>query len=202
MGGCDNSSGPKRTAAQRVHDAAKQLFHAQGIHATGVEEVCRAAGTTKMSLYRTYPSKDALIETLLREECEEVGQETHQALIEVPVAERPMALVRMAAMRVRHQGGRICPIGQVIVEFPDPEHPVRQLADKQRRGFAQALEAVCADAGAADPAGLAAGLMLLFEGASASTPYLGPCLAAKTLEESAAALLAAALPPAICAAAE
>ena len=41
------------------------LFERQGIRATGVEEVCRVAEATKMSLYRTFPSKDALVAAIL-----------------------------------------------------------------------------------------------------------------------------------------
>ena len=55
-------------AAERIQTAAKDLFHRQGIRATGVEEVCRAAEATKMSLYRAYPSKDALVAAIICED--------------------------------------------------------------------------------------------------------------------------------------
>src|SRR4028118_902697 len=55
-------------AAERIQTAAKGLFYRQGIRATGVEEVCRAAEATKMSLYRSYPSKDALVAAILEED--------------------------------------------------------------------------------------------------------------------------------------
>ena len=55
-------------AAQRIQSAAKDLFYRQGIRATGVEEVCRVAEATKMSLYRAYPSKDALVAAILAED--------------------------------------------------------------------------------------------------------------------------------------
>src|SRR5918993_61850 len=61
----DRRAADTKRAAQRVHDAAKDLFYRQGIRATGVEEVCRAARATKMSLYRAYPSKDALVAAIL-----------------------------------------------------------------------------------------------------------------------------------------
>ena len=56
----------KPKAAERIQEAARELFERQGIRATGVEEVCRVAGATKMSLYRAYPSKDALVAAILR----------------------------------------------------------------------------------------------------------------------------------------
>lgn len=180
---------PKRSAAQRVAEAARQLFRKQGIHATGVEEVCRLAGTTKMGLYRSYPSKDALVESLIRETCQQSRAEAEQALADVPAADRPAAYLRLAASRVRDSSYRCCAIGQVLVEFPDPDHPVRRVADSQRRTLEEGLERLCADAGYTDPAELGRGLLLLMEGASAAAAYMGGEMAAQALENAGMALL-------------
>ncbi|MGV2442469.1 helix-turn-helix transcriptional regulator, partial [Bacillus atrophaeus ATCC 9372] len=94
-----------RPAAQRVLDAAKELFYRQGIRATGVEEVCRVAGTTKMSLYRAFPSKDALVEAILREDCAEEEHWYGPVLCaSMPARDRPMAFLRQAAKAMRSPG--------------------------------------------------------------------------------------------------
>ena len=62
-----SATGERPKAAQRIQIAAKDLFYRQGIRATGVEEVCRVAEATKMSLYRAYPSKDALVASATRQ---------------------------------------------------------------------------------------------------------------------------------------
>ncbi|MDO9709904.1 TetR/AcrR family transcriptional regulator [Paracraurococcus lichenis] len=183
-----------RPAAQRVRDAAKELFYRQGIRATGVEEVCRVAGTTKMSLYRAYPSKDALVEAILREDCEAAACTYAEALSEaVPPRDRPLAYIRAAAEVLRMPGFRGCPMGLAIAEFPDPEHPARKLADAEKRAARERLRRLCAEAGADSAEVLGDTLLLLLEGAFSAAPYLGNADAATALETAAERLLAAAL---------
>ncbi|MCQ4161224.1 TetR/AcrR family transcriptional regulator [Roseomonas sp. GC11] len=184
-----------RPAARRVLEAAKELFYRQGIRATGVEEVCRVAGTTKMSLYRAFPSKDALVEAILREDC--AAEEDWYGPVlraEMPVRERPLAFLHAAAAALRSPGFRGCPMGLAIVEFPDPEHPARKVADARKQEVRAMLRDLCAAAGAADAAGLGDGMLVLMEGAFAAVPYLGGEAAACALERAGAALLAAGLP--------
>lgn len=183
-----------RPAAQRVRDAAKELFYRQGIRATGVEEVCRVAGTTKMSLYRSYPSKDALVEAILREDCEDAACTYAAAMSEaVPPRERPLAYIRASAEVLRQPGFRGCPMGLAIAEFPDPEHPARKVADAEKRAARERLRRLCAEAGADDPEMLGDTLLLLLEGAFTAAPYLGNAAAAAALEAAAERLLASGL---------
>jgi len=178
-----------RPAAQRVRDAAKELFYRQGIHATGVEEVCRVAGATKMSLYRAFPSKDALVEAILREECE-VAAAIYARIAEVPPAERPRAVIAAVADVLREPNFRGCPMGIAITEYPDPSHPVRQVADAYKRKERDQLREVCREAGLRDPATFGDALLLLIEGAFSIAPSLGNEDAARMLERSAEALFA------------
>lgn len=188
---------PRSPAAQRLRTVAKDLFYRQGIRATGVEELCRMAGTTKISLYRAYPSKDELIAAILREECEDktclISRASDPA---VPPRERPAACIAAAVEALRTPGFRGCSVGLAIAEFPDPEHPARKVADAHKLKTREDLRRLCADAGAADPARLGDALLLLVEGAFSAAPYLGNEEAAEALERSGAALLAQALPAA------
>lgn len=183
-----------RPAAQRVRDAAKELFYRQGIRATGVEEICRVAGTTKMSMYRAFPSKDALVEAILLEDCEAEAAWYGAAFgAGVPPRDRPMAYLAAAAAELRAPGFRGCPMGLAIVEFPDPEHPARKVADLRKQQNRALLRRLCAEAGA--PESLGDGLLLLVEGAFAAVPYLGGEATAAALEDAGRTLLAAAVPP-------
>ncbi|MCG7360156.1 TetR/AcrR family transcriptional regulator [Roseomonas sp. ACRSG] len=187
---------PCSPAAQRLRTVAKDLFYRQGIRATGVEELCRIAGTTKISLYRAYPSKDELIAAILRDECADgtclISRASGPA---VPPRERPAACIAAAAEALRTPGFRGCPVGLAIAEFPDPEHPARKVADSHKLKTREDLRQLCAEAGAADPAMLGDALLLLLEGAFSAAPYLGNEEAAEVLERSGRALLAMALPP-------
>src|ERR1700686_119098 len=56
---------------QRILAAAGDLFYRHGIRAVGVDAIAAAAGTNKMTLYRHFASKDALVAEYLRQEARE-----------------------------------------------------------------------------------------------------------------------------------
>jgi AcrR family transcriptional regulator len=61
----DDDSGPvaNRTSAarERVLETAYELFSQHGIRAVGVDRIVAASGVAKMTLYRHFPSKEALV---------------------------------------------------------------------------------------------------------------------------------------------
>ncbi|MDI9219993.1 TetR/AcrR family transcriptional regulator [Pantoea sp. EA-12] len=54
------------TASERILLSAQQLFYQHGIRATGVDKVIAAAGVTKVTFYRHFPAKNALIVAFLQ----------------------------------------------------------------------------------------------------------------------------------------
>ena len=76
------AKGLRRDAAenrQRLIDAARVVFARHGLDA-GVDEVARVAGVGMGTLYRRFPTKDALIGALVRELLEEVLDNARHAL--------------------------------------------------------------------------------------------------------------------------
>ena len=57
---------PEPAARERVLDTAYELFSRRGIRAVGVDEVIDRAGVAKATLYRHFPSKDALVLAFLQ----------------------------------------------------------------------------------------------------------------------------------------
>src|SRR4029077_17521294 len=55
------------SARQPLSDRAPEFFYLKGIRGGGVETIAAEADTTKMSLYRNFPSKDQLVAEWLRE---------------------------------------------------------------------------------------------------------------------------------------
>ena len=55
-------------ASRRDHlvDRAADLFYREGFHATGIDRVLAEAGVAKMTLYKHFGSKEALILATLR----------------------------------------------------------------------------------------------------------------------------------------
>ena len=58
----------KRPARERICETARDLFYQRGIRGVGVELIAAEAGTTKMSLYRNFASKDELVAEYLCEQ--------------------------------------------------------------------------------------------------------------------------------------
>ena len=188
------SPGPRRSAAQRLREVARELFYKQGIRATGVEELCRVAGTTKISLYRAFPSKDELVAAILRDDCEQEAGWYEKAIGSgLPPRQRPAAFLAAAVAELRQPGFRGCSLCLAIAELPDPNHPARQVADAYKRQMRDDLRRICAEAGVADPDMLGDTLTMLTEGAFSSAAYLGAEQAAASLERAGGALLAQAL---------
>jgi AcrR family transcriptional regulator len=189
--------GTKPKAAERIQSAAKDLFYRQGIRATGIEEVCRAADATKMSLYRSFPSKDALVAAVL---CEDAA--TYDAWFaevtagaETPAA-KLRAMVEAGAAKVALGAERGCPMLLAQAEFPDPEHPTHRLVAQCKAQMRAGMVELARAAGAEPPELLADTLALLFDGAWASSSYLGSERAAAVLRQGATSVLDAVLPPA------
>ena len=60
-------AGPRGTARARLLDAAEELFAAHGFAATTTREIAERAGTSRGMVFYHFPSKEALLETLLAE---------------------------------------------------------------------------------------------------------------------------------------
>lgn len=55
------------SARDRILLCAQQLFYQQGIRATGVDKVIAEAGVTKVTFYRHFPAKNALVVAFLQQ---------------------------------------------------------------------------------------------------------------------------------------
>ncbi len=53
------------TAHDRILHAAHDLFYRDGVRATGIDKIIKAAGVTKVTFYRHFPAKDDLIRAFL-----------------------------------------------------------------------------------------------------------------------------------------
>jgi AcrR family transcriptional regulator len=178
-------------ARRRIVEAARRMFYERGIRAVGVEAVVSEAGVTKMSLYRHFASKDDLVAACLDERIATFWAWFDGKLAAEPDGHRAkiLALFEGLAKRTTAPGFRGCPMTNAAIEFPEPDHPGRKLAETHKRELRQRLLRLAAEAGAAEPEVLADGLVLLFEGAYASSQTFGPGGPARSAARAAAALL-------------
>jgi AcrR family transcriptional regulator len=189
--GCGEGCGPgKKRAAEKVSETARELFYKRGIRAVGVDEIVTQAGVTKPSLYRSYQSKDDLVASCLREHQAENQARWAEAMAKAPGNPRKqLGHVLEAWGEIAEDAEfRGCPISNAAVEFPDPDHPVHQLAREMKAEFRGRLLSLVSQLDVKDPEGLTDGIILLSEGAATCTQSYGGCTA-RALVNAAQALI-------------
>jgi AcrR family transcriptional regulator len=183
-----------RPARERLLAVAGDLFYRQGIRSVGVDEIIAAAAVAKMSLYRSFASKDELVAEYLRENDARYWEHWESVIARHPGGPRAqlLALFRALARRAARPDWRGCPFTNAATEFPEPDHPARRVAEAHKRELRRRLRALARAAGAADPEALADQLVLLFEGVYASVQTFGAKGPGATVAAAAAALIAVA----------
>lgn len=183
------------SARERLLAAANELFYRDGIRSVGIDEIIAAADVAKMSLYRSFPSKDELVAAYLRERDVRYWEWWDSVVARHPNAPRDqlMALVRYLAKLPSRPGWRGCPFTNAATEFPEPDHPARRVAEENKRKLRSRLRDLAREADARDAESLADQLVLLFEGVYASAQtFRSPHPATRAIA-AAEALLAAQL---------
>jgi AcrR family transcriptional regulator len=182
------------SARERILATATELFYQEGVLAVGVDTIVARSGVAKMSLYRCFPSKDALVAAFLEQQNERYWRWWDEVVARHPgaPAEQLRALVAAVAKRTTSPSYRGCPFINVATELREGEHLGRVVAQANKRELRRRLAALAAAAGAADPEELGDQLMLLFEGAYAAGQTLGPEGPGGAVPAAAARLIAAA----------
>lgn len=182
-----NSSGKatpraRRTARDRIFDAARELFYRQGIRGVGVEAIAEQAGATKMSLYRAFPGKDELVAECLRHSATQFWSWWDQVVADHGPDARAILLALFAQMARQQQSAehRGCPIANAAVELAAGPHPASVIVADYNREKRRRLLALCQQLPVPDPSTLADSLQLLMDGAALSRATCGrdgPCAA-------------------------
>ena len=155
--------------ADILHSASR-LFYARGIKATGIDAIVRAAGTTKMSLYKYFPSKDDLTIAVLRQRNEEFSNWFNTELnrrAEGP-KDRLLAIFDLIGERLASPDFRGCPFINTSAEFPSTEDPAHRYCAEYYDRFLDLVTELAVQSGLAYPRDLARQLVLLIQGAVVS----------------------------------
>lgn len=161
---------------ERILAAARDMFYRDGIHAVGVDAIAEAAGTNKMTLYRHFASKDALIAECLSRlvaEFDAAWDDTAAEHDGDPLGQLRAWLRRVGEYKL-HQAERGCAFVNAAAELPDKDHPARRVIERHKTEMRQKLIALCDEAGLLQPDLLADKMFLLCEGARVSIQSLGP----------------------------
>ncbi len=181
------------SARKRIFDTASQLFYRKGIRAVGVETIAEEAKTTKMSLYRSFPSKDELVAEWLRDHDIKFWQTWDATSRKFPANPRKQlkAAFTLLAKHVIDPQARGCPMANAAVELTDKDHPARKVIEAHKAKLRTRLAEMCARVGARKPRLLADQLFLLMEGAQISTQILGVRGPARNVARAAESLIEA-----------
>jgi AcrR family transcriptional regulator len=184
-----------RPARERLLAVAGELFYRQGIRSVGVDEIVASADVAKMSLYRSFSSKDELVAAYLRDRDERYWRWWDEVTDRHPgqPREQLLGLFRSLARRATRPDWRGCPFTNAATEFPEPGHPGRHVAEANKRELRRRLRELARLAGAHAPALLGDQLVLLFEGAYISAQIFGANGPAAAVADAAAALIEAQL---------
>jgi AcrR family transcriptional regulator len=161
---------------ERILAAASDLFYRQGIRAVGVDAIAEAAGTNKMTLYRHFESKDALVAEYLRRLSGKSDVFWARIKEEHPGNPRKQlgAWIEAAGRDANDPQGRGCALANAAVELAEKDHPARRVIEEHKRATRDRLAKLCAEAGLKQPEMLADELFLLLEGARVCSQSIGP----------------------------
>lgn len=176
-----------RPLDRHIANVAAELFYQHGIHNVGVDRVALEAEVTKRTLYRYFPSKDALIAAALR----------YSPKVRLPSegdpAEQIVSAFRAVADFLHDSAYRGCPYVVAAAELTDANHPARHIVrdhiSARKRWFIDRAR----EAGVAAPELLGEQLNVLFDGVLGNGAKVGPSGAAEAAIAAARVLLAHAL---------
>jgi AcrR family transcriptional regulator len=154
---------------ERLLAACDELFYRDGVHSTGIDAVIEKAGVAKGSLYYIFGGKDELVATYLRGRLQKWREEVEaaQAGADGPDA-KILAVFDAVAEYVSLPEYRGCPFHNAAGEAPVGE--AQQLAIEEYRDWLrQSFLQLAADTGVSDSEALADALIVLYDGALATT---------------------------------
>jgi len=166
------SSQPPR---ERILAAADELFRRHGIRGVGVEAIAEAAGTNKMTLYRHFESKDALIAEWMRGIIAQKDKIWVELAAKYPNDPKSQLVEwsRRTAAALSQMEERGSVIMTALAELPEQDHPARRVIDEHRHQEHQRIVTLCREAGFDDPELIGDNFFLLLEGAKSCVMCMG-----------------------------
>jgi AcrR family transcriptional regulator len=165
-----SGSGVRRSpesGGERIRRAAYELFSTRGVKDVGIDAVIARAGTAKMTLYRTFPSKDELILDFLRrrEELWTEGWLQHESRLR---GKRPqdqmLAIFDLFSEWFARPDFEGCAFLTTMMEVNDRENPVFRASVEHLANIRGYLRGLAEAAGVPDPERVARQWHVLMKG--------------------------------------
>ena len=186
---------PRRSARDRLLDAASELFYNEGVQSVGIDRIIEHAGVAKASLYNTFGSKEELVQAYLaNRHAGTVERLTAQIEQHTDAKDRLLAVFDAQAELAAQPDFRGCAFITASAEAP-PGGLIEQAADDYRAEIRALFTRLAEQAGVPEPATLARQLHLIYDGAGISARMDRDPTAPVGARAAAATLLEAALRP-------
>ena len=185
-------SGPgprKRSARERLLDAADRLFYAEGVHTVGIDRVLEQSGVAKGSLYYNFGGKDELVRAYLENRHARWVDRINDAIVAAASpTEKILAIFGVLAALIGQPGFRGCAFVNAAAEAT--QGSVEDLATTEFRTWLRGLlTGLLIEAGYRDVGKLATQLVILWDGANVSAQLDRNPAAAVAARDAAADLL-------------
>ena len=161
----------RQSARERILDTAYELFSRHGTRAVGVDRIIAECGIAKMTLYRNFASKDALILAFLECRDERWTREWLQAEAlrrGASPAERLLAIFDTFDGWFARDDFEGCSFINVMLEIDDCDDPVRQATVRHLADIRTFVAGLAEEAGIADPDAFARQWHILMKGSIVS----------------------------------
>jgi AcrR family transcriptional regulator len=171
----DETATGTESVRDRILNTARELFYRDGARAVGVDTVVAHSGVAKTSLYRWFPSKDALIVAVLEEEAKDRWAGWDYTAARSPADPREQLRSQLAGITkfVSSPKYRGCPFMNVTVEFADEQHPARAVARNVMEELRKRLRVLIDQIGVNDPAVVTEQVLMLVDGAFSGAQVFG-----------------------------
>jgi AcrR family transcriptional regulator len=181
----------RASARERILEAAYDLFSREGIRAVGIDAIVEQSGVARMTLYRHFPSKDALVLAFLGLREERWTKDWLQHEVEQRAAdpgERLLAIFDVFDTWFQRDDFEGCSFINVLLEISEPAHPLHRASADYLAGIRSFVESLAVAAGIVDPEGFARQWHILMKGSIVAASE-GDHQAARRAKEIGALLL-------------
>ncbi len=181
----------KARARERILDAAYDLFSRRGIRAVGIDEIVERSGVARMTLYRHFASKDALVLAFLDRREQLWTRDWLQREVErraVEPDQRLLAIFDVFDGWFQQADFEGCSFINVLLEMPDPAHVLNDASKQYLARIRAYVERLAGDAGVTHPDSFARQWHILMKGSIVAAGE-GDRLAARRAREVGALLL-------------
>jgi AcrR family transcriptional regulator len=154
-------------ARERILEAAYDLFSRNGVRAVGIDTIVERSGVARMTLYRHFPSKDALVLAFLERREQRWTKDWLEREVERRAddpRERLLAIFDLFDAWFQRRDFEGCSFINVLLEIADSGHALHRASTQYLARIRAFVERLATEAGVADPEGFAKQWHILMKG--------------------------------------